>query len=524
MEHKVGRHPWYKERLLAKQIKWGKKSELAGSYDCRRWRFLRPNLDADWQGLPPVLTTASLLAYNAATQHAVSSSARSANSAADLEPHQMHEHRDVTTAQESQERLEPSAKVNDPDKRGWVDKKERLRLPAIDAHTASLDGLLVRVGSPRAEPVLFNSKKTGQGRRPNKSSGFVDQRRYLSRLTPLQQARRALVEETECGLREHPLALYPHLQQSLDPELFEEVVNLLDPEMRRFEASLQEDVEPPPVEQEDEEDMDNANGEDTKPEPYPIEDRPTTISSTREGRYQNPYRWLPKVEGSSKEDRRGRRKPPSGSSQDEDLKRVTHDFCDWVASLGGESDVIEESTLMSLFASGYETKPPLTVPIHVVELANVPPELRSAAGATPDSAPSTNAKGTSAHKTGAGPQPQSGRMCYGAWYLPPATWKKKPQNEPLEDPNVVQEREASEAKKRATAIDTQLLHLHGALAFRKFVDEKGARRPQFLEQVSMELSEEDGREQTSAGKARKRQTVEKGRQSSASTAAESVLN
>uniref|UniRef100_S4RE94 Uncharacterized protein n=1 Tax=Petromyzon marinus TaxID=7757 RepID=S4RE94_PETMA len=434
----------YKERLLAKQIKWGKKSELGGSYDCRRWRFLRPNLDADWQGLPPVLTTASLLAYNAATQHAVSSSARSANSAADLEPHQI----------------------------------------------------------------------------------FVDQRRYLSRLTPLQQARRALVEETECGLREHPLALYPHLQQSLDPELFEEVVNLLDPEMRRFEASLQEDVEPPPVEQEDEEDMDNANGEDTKPEPYPIEDRPTTISSTREGRYQNPYRWLPKVEGSSKEDRRGRRKPPSGSSQDEDLKRVTHDFCDWVASLGGESDVIEESTLMSLFASGYETKPPLTVPIHVVELANVPPELRSAAGATPDSAPSANANGTSAHKTGAGPQqqPQSGRMCYGAWYLPPATWKKKPQNEPLEDPNVVQEREASEAKKRATAIDTQLLHLHGALAFRKFVDEKGARRPQFLEQVSMELSEEDGREQTSAGKARKRQTVEKGRQSSASTAAESVLN
>lgn len=34
---------------------------------------------------------------------------------------------------------------------------------------------------------------------------------------------------------------------------------------------------------------------------------------------------------------------------------------------------------MSLFASGYETKPALSVPIHVVELTNVPQELRQQA-------------------------------------------------------------------------------------------------------------------------------------------------
>jgi hypothetical protein len=50
-----------------------------------------------------------------------------------------------------------------------------------------------------------------------------------------------------------------------------------------------------------------------------------------------------------------------------------------VASLGGESNNIEESTITSLFASGYETKPALSVPIHVVELTNVPPELRMSA-------------------------------------------------------------------------------------------------------------------------------------------------
>ena len=65
--------------------------------------------------------------------------------------------------------------------------------------------------------------------------------------------------------------------------------------------------------------------------------------------------------------------------QDAHIKTVTKDFCDWVAGLGGESNNIEESTITSLFASGYETKPALSVPIHVVELTNVPPELRMSA-------------------------------------------------------------------------------------------------------------------------------------------------
>lgn len=58
---------------------------------------------------------------------------------------------------------------------------------------------------------------------------------------------------------------------------------------------------------------------------------------------------------------------------------MTKEFCEWVAGLGGESNNIEESTITSLFASGYETKPALSVPIHVVELTNVPPELRMSA-------------------------------------------------------------------------------------------------------------------------------------------------
>ena len=47
-------------------------------------------------------------------------------------------------------------------------------------------------------------------------------------------------------------------------------------------------------------------------------------------------------------------------------------------SLGGEHN-IDPTTVGSLFASGYDTKPPLSVPIQVVELTNIPAELRSTA-------------------------------------------------------------------------------------------------------------------------------------------------
>ena len=63
--------------------------------------------------------------------------------------------------------------------------------------------------------------------------------------------------------------------------------------------------------------------------------------------------------------------------------QVTREFCQWVADIGGSNNV-EESTIVSLFASGYETKPALAVPIHVVELSNVPPELRMSASMRSD--------------------------------------------------------------------------------------------------------------------------------------------
>lgn len=74
------------------------------------------------------------------------------------------------------------------------------------------------------------------------------------------------------------------------------------------------------------------------------------------------------------------------------MKSATQEFCDWVESLGGTENNIEESTITSLFASGYETKPALSVPIHVVELANVPQELHMSATTVPALHPDLTAR------------------------------------------------------------------------------------------------------------------------------------
>ena len=69
--------------------------------------------------------------------------------------------------------------------------------------------------------------------------------------------------------------------------------------------------------------------------------------------------------------------------KDNHIKKVTEQYCNWVKSLGGEHN-IDPITLTSLFASGYDTKPPLSVPIHVVELNNIPNELRQNAYVPPN--------------------------------------------------------------------------------------------------------------------------------------------
>ncbi|XP_015776409.1 PREDICTED: uncharacterized protein LOC107354440 [Acropora digitifera] len=163
------------------------------------------------------------------------------------------------------------------------------------------------------------------------------------------------------------------------------------------------------------------------------------------------YKWLPKQEDVQKEENRkaSRRKAESPTS-DARIQQVTKEFCDWVAGLGGESNNIEESTVMSLFASGYETKPALSVPIHVVELTNVPPELRMNTGSpVPKPSDTRQVPGDEKDKAKGKYVPSWVKVKYGAWYLNPRTWKARPKDEPLQDPKDQQDKILSESKKKS---------------------------------------------------------------------------
>lgn len=339
---------------------------------------------------------------------------------------------------------------------------------------------------------------------------FTKDETCFSKMTPLQQQRREHIEEVEYGLTQHPLALYPHLEECLPPDMFEEVVDILDPEM-----NLPSEDGDTYYEETDAEQIHAPN--------YPNTQRDSAEED--ENQVRNPYRWLPR-----KEDKEGKDKKAAAErrltspSQDEHIHRVTEQFCDWVASLGGDNNNIEESTITSLFASGYETKPALSVPIHVVELTNVPPELRlSAAIPQTQQAPRATGEDRDTKKQSwnhsGSYTPSWVKFKYGGWYLDPKSWKMRSADEPLKDPKELKDEEMSEAKKKSNTLDYDLAPMHGARSFMDFIDKKhDSRRPEFLNRVS-EIQEQQAREEELrqlAEAAKQRKSVN-GRQQAAAT-------
>jgi len=176
-------------------------------------------------------------------------------------------------------------------------------------------------------------------------------------------------------------------------------------------------------------------------------------------------------------------------AEDAHIQKVTENFCQWVAELGGDSNNIDESTVMGLFSGGYESKPALSAPIHVVELTNVPPELRMNSAAPGQSRmSSTQTPGTAEADSrllnaGYVHTKPTKAVRYGAWYLKPKQWRKLKPGEDIVDPNQ-KEGVYSEAKRRSVALDSELSSMHGAKEFIKFMRHKGNSVPDFLSRVA----------------------------------------
>uniref|UniRef100_A0A4W3HDB1 Uncharacterized LOC103171784 n=1 Tax=Callorhinchus milii TaxID=7868 RepID=A0A4W3HDB1_CALMI len=148
----------------------------------------------------------------------------------------------------------------------------------------------------------------------------------------------------------------------------------------------------------------------------------------KESRRKNPYKWLLLREAAKKESKKVKPKRVTSKPMEEELKQITKEFCEWVASLGGDTYNIDESTVRSLFASGYEAKAAVNVPISVTELTSIPPELRKSVGVPSVMSP------LKSHLNRLDPIFEVSRPMYGAWYLDPKTWVKRGYDELLLDP------------------------------------------------------------------------------------------
>ncbi|XP_032042109.1 protein FAM47E-like [Aythya fuligula] len=101
-----------------------------------------------------------------------------------------------------------------------------------DGFPPSSDNMIV-YGKKRPVSIIMknstgNSTYTAPGK---KSKKCTKTQIYLSKLSPLQQARRDYVAQIEHCLKRHPTVLYPRLEKSSSPKLFEEVAGVPGPEI-----------------------------------------------------------------------------------------------------------------------------------------------------------------------------------------------------------------------------------------------------------------------------------------------------
>ncbi|KAM6441450.1 protein FAM47E-like [Liasis olivaceus] len=354
------------------------------------------------------------------------------------------------------------------------------------------DNIVIQ-GTKGPVPIILHYKKIDASQIvPYKSRDLLSKSRIIySKLTTTQKAKKDYIAQTEHCLMQHPLALYPHLEESVPPEtllcffsylkfeivqtgetccillypqLFHDVVKLLDPEMHLTRTSpdySKTDVTIPPTGQ-----------YHLKYEVNPNISYSATLPWIQKNK--NPYTWFSEKEvAERKQAAQTDYIPPL----DENVKRVTKEFCDWINAMGGEKYNIDEGTIMKLFDTRYETDIKTAAPIKIVELYQIPAELRQYLGRVP----ARKTIRSSAKLTP--PEPKWEKIKYGAWYLPPKTWKKRQATGQEEIPECLQVFLNVRKKIIQKNKGGWEPPLHGTYAFEHFLEMKGYRKPEFLLQM-----------------------------------------
>ncbi|XP_038615477.1 protein FAM47E isoform X2 [Tachyglossus aculeatus] len=276
-----------------------------------------------------------------------------------------------------------------------------------------------------------------------------------SKLSAFQRARRADVGQLERRLARHPLAHYSHLEGHVSPELFAQVLELLDPEKKLPKEWAQ-----------------RSQGRRVWPESAPRQKTAVRLPARpKRTPPQNPYRRLSEGKKTAEDAAYG--SPPLDEN-------------------GGAENLQDESAIRNLFVPGYDV--PRSFPTRVVELDNVPEELKRRLGPR---LPGPAAAGPARGKSQDPYRPGSEKIRYGAWYLSPKLWKKQRADEPLKDPKVELAAQEEELRKAPQEKDYQILELHGIMAFMEFIESKGYRMPNFLSKILAQKELKEASEATS---------------------------
>ncbi|XP_041527488.1 protein FAM47E [Microtus oregoni] len=300
-------------------------------------------------------------------------------------------------------------------------------------------------------------------------------------LSKLPQMRKAFLEGVEDSMALHPLALYPHLEEALPPELLLQVLEVLDPEKNLEETwAYCRDTRKllkGPTELEE-----KCSSQVCLPKKMPVsrsgqwlcEEKPSEVNSL----YQD-------------------------SLLHDNVRRGVRDFCDWAKALG--SSPLEEEFILQQFDLDYHTRRCCAVlPATRAEKRSVLSQLQEAelchkpdherrlwrAQDKPfiDGRPSLREHGGCWNKPRssgrASPhRPKRVKMRYGAWYLKTNLWKKQRADEPLVDPKISHKAQDANFEKHLREQAELLAGLHGTVAFKDFILSRGYRMPRFLEKI-----------------------------------------
>ncbi|XP_042323231.1 protein FAM47E-like isoform X2 [Sceloporus undulatus] len=339
------------------------------------------------------------------------------------------------------------------------------------------DNIIIQRCTEGPAPIVLPNIPTGLGRKQQGPKRRLPTKAQCctSKLSQMQQTRRNRIAQTEYCLSQHPLVLYPHLEESIPPELFKEVLGILDPEM----LPVSDEADTGFVEQE-------HYTSSTVKSPLENKRRRRTkfkFTNHKDSKVKDPYTWFSKKEVEAREREAKLNYIPPLS---ENVKRATRELCSWLESLGGEKYDIDEAAVLSLFDGAYETRLPTSVPINILELKDLPVELQTYVGSPPVQATVQRTAQPGSHSKEFC-QPKWEKIRFGAWYLDPKTWTKQKGNEPLAEPK---SKNASIQNSRQTLEekDAETVQLYAIHSFKEFLETKGYQIPEFLRQM---LAEQD---------------------------------